>query len=328
MHMQSTSNEPKKRLLSGIKPTGRIHIGNYFGALKQFIDLQDQYETFVMVANLHALTGLPTKDAMIADTHNLVLDYLGAGLDPEKITLFKQSDVPAHTSLAWIFNNLVSTAYLERAHAFKDAESKKSEVNVGTFDYPVLMASDILLYDTDVVPVGKDQKQHIEYARDIAGKFNYQYGELFTLPEEKIIESVATVPGTDGQKMSKSYNNTISLFATDEEITKAVMSIATDSRRPEEEKNPDDMVLYQVHKLFNDSAELRARYTQGLGYGDAKKLLIKDIIEFVTPMRKRRAQYENNPKLVEEILLKGAVRANDIAMKKLHAVYEAVGLTS
>ena len=326
--MQSTSNEPKKRLLSGIKPTGRIHIGNYFGALKQFIDLQDQYETFVMVANLHALTGLPTKDAMIADTHNLVLDYLGAGLDPEKITLFKQSDVPAHTSLAWIFNNLVSTAYLERAHAFKDAESKKSEVNVGTFDYPVLMASDILLYDTDVVPVGKDQKQHIEYARDIAGKFNYQYGELFTLPEEKIIESVATVPGTDGQKMSKSYNNTISLFATDEEITKAVMSIATDSRRPEEEKNPDDMVLYQVHKLFNDSAELRARYTQGLGYGDAKKLLIKDIIEFVTPMRKRRAQYENNPKLVEEILLKGAVRANDIAMKKLHAVYEAVGLTS
>ena len=325
--MQSTSNEPKKRLLSGIKPTGRIHIGNYFGALKQFIDLQDQYETFVMVANLHALTGLPTKDAMIADTHNLVLDYLGAGLDPEKITLFKQSDVPAHTSLAWIFNNLVTTAYLERAHAFKDAESKKSEVNVGTFDYPVLMAADILLYDTDVVPVGKDQKQHIEYARDIAGKFNNQYGELFKLPEEKIIESVATVPGTDGQKMSKSYNNTIPLFATDEEIQKAVMSIPTDSRGKDEEKNPDDMALYQIHKLFNDSAELRAQYTQGLGYGDAKKLLIKDIIEFVTPMRKRRAQYENNPKLVEEILLKGAVRANDIAMKKLTDVYEAVGLT-
>ena len=325
--MQSTSHEGKKRLLSGIKPTGRIHIGNYFGALRQFIALQDKYETFVMVANLHALTGLPSKDTMIADTHNLVLDYLGAGLDPEKITLFKQSEVPAHTSLTWIFNNLVTTAYLERAHAFKDAEAKKKEVSAGTFDYPVLMAADILLYDTDVVPVGKDQKQHIEYARDIAGKFNNQYGELFKLPDDLIMEDVATVPGTDGQKMSKSYNNTIPLFGTDEEITKAVMSIPTDSRRPEEEKNADELILYQIHKLFNPSPELRAQYTQGLGYGNAKKLLIKDIIDFVTPMRERRKEYENDPKLVQEILLKGAMRANDIAMKKLTDVYEAIGLT-
>ncbi len=319
---------PKKRLLSGIKPTGRIHIGNYFGALKQFVDLQDQYETFVMVANLHALNALPTKEEMIEDTRNLILDYLGAGLDPEKITLFKQSDVTAHANLTVIFNTLVTVPYLERAHAFKDAEAKKKEVSVGTFDYPVLMASDILLYDTDVVPVGKDQKQHVEYARDIAGKFNFQYEELFKLPTDIIMEHVATVPGTDGQKMSKSYNNTIPLFATDEEISKAVMSVATDSRGKDEEKNPDDMVLYQIHKLFNDSKELKAQYTQGLGYGDAKKMLIKDIVEFITPMRERRKKFEDDPKLVEEILLHGAIRANDVAMHKLQAVYEAVGLTS
>lgn len=319
---------PQKRLLSGIKPTGRIHIGNYFGALKQFVDLQNDYETFVMVANLHALNALPAKDTLARDTHDLILDYLGAGLDPEKVTLFKQGDVPAHSALTVVFNPLVTTAYLERAHAFKDAEAKKSEVSMGTFDYPVLMAADILLYDTDVVPVGKDQKQHIEYARDIALKFNNQYGELFKLPTDVILEEVAVVPGTDGQKMSKSYHNTIPLFGTDEEIQKAVMSIPTDSRGKDEEKNPDDMVLYQIHKLFNPSDELKAQYTQGLGYGDAKKMLAADIISFVAPMRDRRAKYENDPKLVQDILTRGAMKANDIAMKKMFAVYEAVGLTS
>lgn len=326
--MKSPQSGSRKRLLSGIKPTGRLHIGNYFGALKQFVDLQDEYETFVMVANLHALNGNPTKEELLHDTEALILDYLGAGLDPEKVVLFKQSEVPAHANLTVIFNTLVTVPYLERAHAFKDAEGKGKEVSVGTFDYPVLMASDILLYDTDVVPVGKDQKQHIEYARDIAGKFNYQYTELFKLPTERIMEDVATVPGTDGQKMSKSYNNTIPLFATDEEIQKAVMSIPTDSRRPDEEKNPDDLILYQIHKLFNPSDELRAQYKQGLGYGDAKKALIKDIVDFVTPLRQRRKKYEDNPKLVQEILLKGAMRANEIAMHKLQNVYEAIGLIS
>lgn len=319
---------PKKRLISGIKPTGRLHIGNYFGALKQFVDLQDKYETFVFVANLHALTATPNKESMVLDTRNIILDYLGAGLDPKKVTLFKQSDVTAHTSLAWILDCLVTIPYLERAHAYKDAEAKAHEVNAGTFTYPVLMASDILLYDADVVPVGKDQKQHIEYARDIAGKFNNQYEELFKLPKELIQDDTAVVPGVDGQKMSKSYNNTIPLFATDEEINKAVMSITTDSKGKDEEKNPDDMVLYQIHKLFNPSKELKKQYTKGLGYGDAKKMLIKDIIDFVTPMRERRKKYENDPKLIEEILLHGAVHANDVAMKKLQAVYEAVGLTN
>jgi tryptophanyl-tRNA synthetase len=311
-----------------MQSTGRIHIGNYFGALKQFVDLQEQYDCFIFIANIHSLTGLPEKDKLVNDTNNLVLDYLAAGLDPKKVVIFKQSDVPAHTSLAWIFSNFVTNAYLERAHAFKDAENKKKEVTTGTFIYPVLMASDILLYGTDVVPVGKDQKQHVEYARDIAGKFNHQYEEVFKLPKELILEDTGVIPGVDGQKMSKSYGNTIPLSATDEEITKAVMSIATDSKGKDEEKNPDDMVLYQIHKLFNSSSELKTSYSKGLGYGDAKKMLIADIISFVTPMRERRKKYEDNPKLVQEILLQGAIRANEVAMKKLQQVYEAVGLTS
>lgn len=317
---------PKPRLVSGIKPTGRLHIGNYFGALRQFVALQEQYDAYIFIANLHAITATPSKESLSTDTHNLILDYLACGLDPAKMTLFKQSDVLAHANLAWIFDCLTPVPYLERAHAYKDAQTKAHEVNAGTFTYPILMSADILLYDATVVPVGSDQRQHVEYARDIAGKFNNQYEELFAMPQELIMDQVAIVPGTDGQKMSKSYNNTIPLFATDEEITKAVMSIATDSKHPEEEKNPDDLILYQIHKLFNDSSELKSRYTQGLGYGDAKKMLIADIIAFVTPLREKRAYYEQNPKLVEELLLQGAIKANDIAMKKLTAVYEAVGL--
>lgn len=316
-----------KRLISGVKPTGRPHIGNYFGAMKQFVELQNQYETIIFIADLHALNFIQNKDEMQKLSHDLILDYLGIGLDPEKVLLFKQSSVPAHTQLTWIFDTLVTVPFMMRAHAYKDALAKDIEPGMGLFNYPVLMSADILVYDADVVPVGKDQKQHIEYARDIAGKFNHQYGEHFKLPNELILEDVAIVPGTDGQKMSKSYGNTIPLFGTDEEITKAVMSIATDSRGKDEAKNPDDLILYQIHKLFNPSEELKSQYTKGLGYGDAKKLLIEDIIAFITPMRERRKQYEDNPKLVQEILVRGAMKANDIAMKKIFEVYEAVGLT-
>jgi tryptophanyl-tRNA synthetase len=319
---------PKPRLISGVKPTGRPHIGNYFGAMKQFVDLQGQYESFVFIADLHALNFIQDKKTMESLTKELILDYLGIGLDPEHCVLFKQSAVTAHTSLTWIFDTLVTVPFMMRAHAYKDAVAKDIEPSMGLFNYPVLMASDILLYSPDIVPVGKDQKQHIEYARDIAGKFNNQYEELFKLPKELILEDVETVPGTDGQKMSKSYGNTIPLFGTDKEIEKAVMSIVTDSQGKDEEKNPDDLVLYQIHKLFNSSAELRAQYTKGLGYGDAKKMLVKDIIDFVTPMRERRKKFEDDPKLVEEILLHGAIKANEIAMNKLQRVYEAVGLTS
>ncbi len=326
--MISPKNGSKKRLLSGVKPTGRPHIGNYFGAMKQFVDLQGEYESFVFIADLHALNFIQDKKEMQQLTKDLILDYLGIGLDPKHCTIFKQSAVTAHTSLTWIFDTLVTVPFMMRAHAYKDAIAKDIEPSMGLFNYPVLMASDILIYEPDAVPVGKDQKQHIEYARDIAGKFNNQYEELFKLPNGLILEEVETVPGTDGQKMSKSYGNTIPLFGSDEEIQKAVMSIATDSRGKDEEKNPDDMVLYQIHKLFNPGAELKAQYTQGLGYGDAKKMLIKDIIDFVKPMRERRKKYEDDPKLVEEILLQGAIKANEVAMNKLQQVYEAVGLTN
>jgi tryptophanyl-tRNA synthetase len=319
---------PKPRLVSGVKPTGRIHVGNYFGAIRQFIAMQDEYEAYVFIPNLHALTeNTLTKDELLEHTNNAVLDYLGAGLDPEKVIFFKQSDIMAHANLAWVFDNLVTVPFLMRAHAYKDAEAKGKEITAGTFMYPVLMAADILLYDANIVPVGSDQKQHVEYARDIAMKFNHQYGELFTIPEPLIQDTTGMVPGVDGRKMSKSYNNTIPLFGTDEEITKAVMAIVTDSRERNEVKNPDELVLYQIHKLFNEDPALRENYTEGLGYGDAKKMLAKDIIDFVAPMRERRALFAANPKLVQEILIAGAMKANDVAMKKIFDVYEAVGLT-
>ncbi len=321
--MEST----KKRVLSGVQPSGKLHIGNYFGAIKQFIELQNDYDCKYMIADLHALNTVQDKNLMRQQTLDMVIDYLALGLDPNKCVIFKQSDVPAHATLAWIFDTLTTMPYLMRAHAFKDAEAKNKEISVGVFNYPMLMAADILLYDPHLVPVGADQKQHIEIARDTAEKFNRTYSEVFMLPEPLIIENTAVVPGTDGRKMSKSYNNTIPLFATDEEITKAVMSIPTDSKGKDEEKNPDDLILYQIHKLFNSSEELRVNYAKGLGYKDAKELLINDIKTFVAPLRERRAKYEQNPKVVREILLTGAMKANDAAMKKLTDVYEAVGLT-
>ncbi len=316
-------------MLSGVQPSGKLHIGNYFGALKQFVDLQKDHECIYMVADLHSLTSMQNAELLRQQVLDVVIDYLAVGIDPKKSVIFKQSTVPAHASLAWVFETITTMPYLMRAHAFKDAEAKNKEINVGLFNYPLLMAADILLYDPNFVPVGQDQKQHVEIARDTAEKFNYTYKtEIFSLPNALILENVAVVPGTDGQKMSKSKNNTIPLFATDDEITKAVMSIATDSRGKDEEKDPESLVLYQIHRLFNPSAELRASYVKSLGYGDAKKLLIKDIIDFVAPMRERRKKFEDDPKLVEEILLHGAIKANEIAMNKLQKVYEAVGLTS
>ncbi|KKR26313.1 MAG: Tryptophan-tRNA ligase, partial [Microgenomates group bacterium GW2011_GWC1_39_7] len=212
----STSFRTRKILLSGVKPTGRPHIGNYFGAMKQFVDLQNSYYCLFMIADYHALNFIQNREEMHDNIFDLTLDYLAIGLDPKTSIIFRQSDVSAHTELAWIFDTITTMPYLMRAHAFKDAEAKDKEISVGTFNYPMLMAADILLYDTDVVPVGQDQKQHVEYARDTAQKFNRIFGETFKLPEPLILERVSTVLGTDGRKMSKSYGNTIPLFATDE----------------------------------------------------------------------------------------------------------------
>jgi len=311
----------KKILLSGVKPTGRPHIGNYFGAMKQFVDLQSEYDAYIMVANYHAITSIHDGKELRQLTSDLILDYLAIGLDPEKVCLFKQSDVLEHTELAWIFDCITTVPYLMRAHAFKDAEAKDHEINVGVFNYPMLMAADILLYDADVVPVGRDQKQHIEYTRDTAQKFNNTFGEAFKLPKDLILESVETVPGTDGQKMSKSYGNTIPLFGTDDEIKKAVMGIVTDS------SGDTPVNVYAIHKLLRSEAELDALYEEKKGkYKDLKEALLADILALVTPMRERRAYYESHPEIVAEILKKGGEKARAKAQAKMREVREKVGL--
>ena len=313
----------KKILLSGVKPTGRPHIGNYFGAMKQFVDLQSagDYACHLFVADYHALNLIQNREELKQLTHDLVLDYLAIGLDPNKSVMFKQSDVSAHTELAWIFDTIVTMPYLMRAHAFKDAEAKNKEINVGTFNYPVLMAADILLYNTDVVPVGQDQKQHIEYARDIAEKFNHIFGETFKLPEPIILEHVATVPGTDGKKMSKSYNNTIPLFATKEEITKLVMSIVTDSGAGIPEN------VYAIHKLVRPEDELKKLYEENSGkYKILKDALVEDLENFIRPLREKREELAKNPDFVREVLTAGAKKANEIAGAKLQTVKEKIGV--
>lgn len=321
----------KKRLLSGVKPTGSPHIGNYFGAMRQFVELQNKYDSLVMIADYHALNLIKDRKEMEENIINIALDYLAIGLDPKKVIIFKQSDVSAHTELAWIFDTITTMPYLMRAHAYKDAEAKSREINVGTFNYPMLMAADILLYDAEIVPVGQDQKQHVEYSRDTAQKFNNIFGETFKLPEALIMEDVSIVLGTDGQKMSKSYKNTIPLFGTDEEIKKIVMRIVTDSKEASEPKDPETCNIFALHKLFLDEKELatlRDRYTKGeISYKESKEMLFDEIIRYVKPMRERRERYQKNIKKVKKILANGAKRAQKIADKKMFEVKKVIGVS-
>lgn len=311
----------KKILLSGIQPTGAPHIGNYFGMMKPLVESQDSFDVYGMVVNYHALTTVGNSEELKSNTKNVVLDFLAIGADPEKMILFKQSDVPEHTELAWIFNCLVTMPWLARAHAYKDKTDKGLDATVGLFDYPVLMAADMLMYDTQIVPVGEDQRQHIEMAREIVRKFNVQYGETFVEPEAMIKKEVAVVPGTDGQKMSKSYKNTIPLFGTDEEIKKAVMGIVTDST------GDTPVNVYAIHKLLRSEAELDALYEEKKGkYKDLKEALLADILALVTPMRQRRAYYESHPEIVADILKKGGEKARAKAQAKMAEVREKVGL--
>ncbi|MBI2100002.1 MAG: tryptophan--tRNA ligase [Candidatus Vogelbacteria bacterium] len=312
----------KQILLSGVKPTGRPHLGNYFGALKQFVDLQDKYETFIMIADYHALTTAQNPAELRRDTLEMAIDYLAIGLDPNKVHIFKQSDVAEHTEMAWIFNCITTMPYLMRAHAYKDAAAKNKDINVGLFEYPLLMAADILLYDTEVVPVGQDQKQHVEIARDTAEKFNRIYGETFKLPAPMILKEVETVPGTDGRKMSKSYGNTIPLFASDEEIEKAVMSIVTDSGA-EIPKN-----VYAIHRLFRSQTELDKLYEEKKGkYKELKEALIADIKSFISPLRKRRAEIADDADKIKKILESGAAHAKAIASAKMSDVRKKIGVS-
>lgn len=321
----------KKILLSGVKPTGRVHIGNYFGAMKQFVELQNEYESYVFIADYHAITTVQNKAELSQGIIDVALDYLAIGLDPKKVTLFKQSDIPQVHELNWIFNCITTMPYLMRAHAYKDAEAKNKEINVGLFDYPLLMAADILLQEADVVPVGQDQKQHVEYARDTAQKFDNTFGtKIFKLPESYILKNVEMVPGTDGRKMSKSYDNVIPLFATDEEIKKAVMSIPTDSKGVEESKDPETSGIFAIHKLFlneTEKAVLANKYKKGgLGYKEAKEGLIEALIAFIKPLRERRAVLASDLDTVLDILKEGGKKAQNRAEKKMMEIREAVGV--
>lgn len=296
-------------------------MGNYFGAMKQFVELQHEYESFIMIADLHALTTVQNGGELNENSIGVLLDYMAIGLDPKNVTLFKQSDVSAHPELAWIFECITTMPYLMRAHAYKDAEAKNKEINAGVFNYPMLMAADILLYDADVVPVGKDQKQHVEYARDTAQKFNNIFGEVFKLPDALILENTMTVPGTDGQKMSKSYNNTIPLFGSDEEIEKAVMSIVTDSGS----EVPTN--VYAIHSLLRNKNDLEVIYAENKGqYQKLKELLVEDLKAFIKPMREKRQALEEDKSAVLEVLKEGGKAARERAEKKMEEVREKVGL--
>ena len=320
----------KKRLLSGIQPSGTLHIGNYFGAIKQFVDLQEEYDSSVFIADLHAITTVQNKKQLSDYILNVTMDYLACGLNPDKICLFKQSDIPEVAELAWYFNCITTMPYLERATTYKDAHMKAKDVTVGLFDYPMLMAADILIADADIVPVGADQKQHVEYARDTAQKFNNIYGETFKIPVAMIMKEVAIVPGIDGRKMSKSYKNTIPLFGTDEEIKKAVMGIVTDSKTPEEKKDPESCNIFKLHKLFLKGEELdnlKQRYENGgLGYKESKDMLLSEIISFISPMREKRKEYEKNIDLVKKILEDGKNKVRKNIENKMNIIRNNIGV--
>jgi len=315
----------KPVLLTGVKPTGDIHIGNYFGAIKPAIDLfkTGEYQTYLFVADYHTLNFIQDAEEMRRLTRNTVMTYLACGLDPAEAVVYKQSEVPTHTELCWIFDTITTMPYLQRAHAYKDAEAKGKEVSVGTFNYPMLMAADILLYDADVVPVGQDQKQHVEYARDTAEKFNRLFKEeVFKLPKPLIEESVAVVPGTDGRKMSKSYGNTIPLFASRDELAKAVMSIVTDSGGDKPEN------VYAIHRLVKPEGELMSLYEQHRGnYKTLKEALIEDLDAYLAPIRATYEELEKDSTAIARTLEDGARAARAVSEAKMARVRHAIGVS-
>lgn len=322
------------RVLAGIKPTNdALHLGNYFGALRQFVDLQNEHsETLYFIADYHSMTTLRDGKLRQRNTFDVALDYLGAGIDPDRAVFFVQSDISEVTELTWILSTVTPMGLLERAHAYKDAITKGETPNHGLFTYPVLMAADILLYHSDLVPVGQDQKQHLEMTRDIAMSFNHNYGEeIFKLPEPYILESSATVPGTDGRKMSKSYGNTIPMLATPKKTKKAVMGIVTDSTPMEDPKQPTG-ALFDLYALFANDAEredlARRARAGGLGYGHVKQELLERVLEYFEPMRERRAEYERRPDDVIDILAAGAAKARSIAAPVLESCRRVAGLGS
>ena len=318
------------RILSGIQPSGTIHIGNYFGMIKKMIESQNDGELFAFIASYHALTSVKDKEFLQKNTFEAAVNFLSLGMDPEKSTFWVQSDVPEVLELYWILSNHTPMGLLERAHSYKDKTAKGIASNHGLFSYPVLMAADILLFDSNIVPVGKDQIQHVEMTRDIANTFNNTYGEILTMPKAKIDENVQSVPGTDGAKMSKSYGNTIDMFGSKKVIKKQVMKIVTDSKELDEVKEYENCNIYTLCKLFMNDEELLAlqkRYqTPGEGYGHFKLALLDKINEHFAPYEEKRNYYLNNPEEVKEILAHGASKARKIAQEKMRIIKDAVGL--
>jgi len=322
------------RILSGIQPSGILHIGNYFGMMRPAIELQNaddgKAETFYFVADYHALTTIDNPEALKANARTVALDFLACGLDPARGALFMQSDVPQVTELAWILSTVTPKALLERAHSYKDKVARGLSASAGLFTYPVLMAADILIYDSDIVPVGKDQKQHIEMTRDIALKFNDTFGGGLKLPEPFIRTATEVVPGIDGQKMSKSYGNNIDIFGDEKETRKRVMSIVTDSTPVEAPKDPSKSTIFQLYSLFaskNEIADMRERFQKGgTGYGDFKKQLFEKLWEYFAPMRKRREEILADKAYIDNVLARGAKRANEVADVVMKRVRAAVGL--
>ncbi len=318
------------RILTGIQPSGKLHIGNYFGAIKPATELQEQGDAYIFIANYHAMTTVQDGPALLEMTKDVALDYLACGIDPEKTALYRQSDVPEVQELAWLLSVVCPMGLLERCHSYKDKLAKGIAASHGLFAYPVLMAADILAVQSNVVPVGKDQKQHVEVTRDLAAKFNNQFGEVFTIPEPAIRENVAVVPGLDGQKMSKSYDNTIEIFAEGKPLKKRVMSIVTDSKGLEEPKEPEGDNVFALYKLFaseEEQADLASRYRAGgLGYGHAKLELLEKINAHFGPIREKRAALAADMDYVEDVLQAGARKARTLARATLQQARQAAGL--
>jgi len=318
------------RILSGIQPSGKLHIGNYFGAMRQHLELQTRNEGFYFIADYHAMTSSPDPAELRANSLDVTADYIALGLDTEKTVFWRQSDVPEVTELAWILSCVTPMGLLQRCTSYKDKIAQGLAPNHGLFAYPVLQAADILIYDSELVPVGADQKQHIEVTRDIAVRFNNKFGDILVLPKEYIIESVAVVPGIDGEKMSKSYDNTIEIFEPEKQLTKKVMKIITDSTPVEEAKDPEKCNVFALLKLVAQPEEL-AQWDQkyragGMGYGTVKKRLAELLIEYFKPYRQKRAELADNPDFIEQVLKDGAERAGAVARQTLNRVRRAVGL--
>jgi tryptophanyl-tRNA synthetase len=319
------------RVLSGIQPSGALHLGNWFGAIRQFLDLQERYSCHFFIASYHALTSLRERDELRSRILDIAASYLALGLDPRRSVLFDQADLPEHHELAWYLSCLAPVGLLQRAHSYKDKVARGIEPSHGLFAYPVLMAADILAYEADLVPVGKDQKQHVEIARDLAIRFNNDFGDVFRIPEPYILDESAVVPGLDGAKMSKSYGNTIDLFDEPARMKKRVMSIVTDSTPVEDPKDPAKCTVFALYSLFATSEEragMEQRYRAGgMGYGEAKKALLAKVEDAFGPARERRRGWLERPDDVRAVLADGARRARETALPILERVRNAVGLT-